>query len=151
MKKIIALCLILTTSCSWFNKELTAEEKKCADPANAGSLECAVVNDVLDCTKGELPAVVAALESLAVLAFKSFILSDGTFDVNAVKAQIGQMPSAYGECLLGNLEDTYTNSPPKLAAGEVVVVPSSIRTVLNTVRAASTHPNHKVKTKGGLK
>lgn len=150
MKKILSVFLVIAmASCSWLKSEETALQKKCADPANAGSLECAIVNDVLDCTSGILPSVEAALMSLADLAFKAFILSDGTLDLAAVKAQTGSMPAAYGECLLGNLEDKYTNAPPKLAPGEVRVVPSSFRDALNQMRA--TAPTHKVKTAGGVK
>lgn len=148
MSRIIALTLsLLLCSCSWFK----AEETKCAAPANAGDLTCAIINDVLDCTKGELPAIVTAMEQLAVLAIKSFLLSDGTLNESAASSFFGQMPGAYGECLLGTLEDTYSNSPPKLENGEVAVSVTSVRNVMNQVRAKSVNPNHRIKTARSLK
>jgi hypothetical protein len=83
------------------------------------SVKCTVVNTVIDCTKGELPAVVMQVGPVVAQLIDEATGADGSVDWAHVEKLLGSMSAAYGTCILGNIIQNYMASPPKLSPGEV--------------------------------
>lgn len=104
----------------------------CKKPENMNSMKCTAINSIIDCTKGELPAVVQQVGPLVSKVIDSVTAADGSVDWGHVETLMGSMSSAYGTCILGNIIEGYMNAPPKLVPGEV-------RPALATLKAGLDH------------
>jgi hypothetical protein len=93
--------------------------QECKDPANMNSIKCTAVNSAVDCTKGELPAVVTQFGPVVSQLIDEATGADGNVDWGHVEKLLGSLGSSYGMCVLGNIIQNYMVSPPKLSPGEV--------------------------------
>lgn len=125
---VVLLALIGCTSCGAVNK--------CKDPANMNSVECTVVSSVIDCTKGELPAVVTQFGPVVEQLIGEATGADGTVDWAHVEKMLGSLGASYGTCVLGNIIQNYMASPPKLAPGEVKPSVAALKDGLSHARAS---------------
>jgi hypothetical protein len=91
------------------------------------SLKCTSVNSIIDCTKGELPAVVMQVGPLVSKVIDSLTGADGSVDWSHVEELMASMSSAYGACIIGSIIEGYMSAPPKLAPGEVKPAMASLR------------------------
>lgn len=107
---IVALA-VLATGCG--------PAAECKVPANATTTKCVAVNSVVDCTKGETPAVVAQFGPVISQLIDEATGADGSVDWATVEGKLGSIGTSYGTCVLGSIITHYMVMPRKLAQGEV--------------------------------
>lgn len=91
----------------------------CRKPENMNSLKCTAINEVIDCTRGELPKVVDQFGPVVSKLIDEATGADASIDWQHVEGMLGTLGSAYGACIVGNIIQSYAMAPPKLSPGEV--------------------------------
>jgi hypothetical protein len=136
---VIALTFFIATSSG------CGAAQDCKKPENMNSVTCTALNSVIDCTKGELPAVIMQFGPVVSQLIDEATGADGTVDWAHVEKMLGSLGAAYGTCVLGTIIQNYMASPPKLSPGEVKPSVAALKDGLNHTRATLWKLDPKVK------
>lgn len=123
----------------------------CKKPENMNSKTCTALSSIIDCTKGELPAVVTQFGPVVSQMIDEATGADGSVDWMHIEKMLGSLGAAYGTCVLGNIIENYMASPPKLSPGEVKPSIPALRDGLNHARTSlwKLDPSVKIHTSKG--
>ena len=131
MKNLISVIVMIAVTVS-----ACGPAARCKDPANMNSVACEALNAAIDCTKGELPAVVTQFGPVVEQLIAEATGADGSVDWAHVEKMLGSLSSAYGSCVLGSIIENVLASPRKLAPGEVAPSADELKRGLTAFRTS---------------
>ncbi len=128
LKLILSTTILFAVACSGL-------ETKCKETAHVNDAECKALAAAVDCTKGEIPSVIAEFLPVVEFILKEATGADGSIDASHVEDGLKTLGGAYGSCVVAELTTKFLVAPPKATRGEVVPNSMAVRELFEHLRA----------------